>query len=118
MGSLKIYGNILFGLKKPLIELADPKNPIKKTYEIEKITRHVKLWHNLLKNLGIRVTCLTYSLILCRTLRAFGHDVKLNFAAKSREIQAEEKLPLAGHCWVSTEEKETTASWQVIFQYP
>lgn len=118
MISLMIFLRTSFFSCKALIALADSKKGKKTKVGTEKIIRYVHLFLRLRKKLGFKETCLTYSILLCRILREFGLDAKINFAGKKSETLSTDTLPISGHCWVSLNGENETGDWNLIFQYP
>ena len=116
--SLKISYRASSFSHQSLIEVANQKKNKYIRNDEEKIIRYVRLYLRLRKKLGVKDTCLTYSILLCNTLRKFGLDAKISFAAKKETSLPAEDFPLSGHCWVSINEKNTPSEWQPIFEYP
>jgi hypothetical protein len=84
----------------------------------EKIIRYVNLCTYLRRKLGIKDTCLSYSLLLCQVLRREGIEARINFGAQKKTRHESEKLPFIGHCWVSVNDEELKAPYALIFRYP
>ena len=95
--------------------------PINKTKNADrnKISKYVNFYLYLRSKLGIRQSCLTYSLLFCHMLRRAGINAKINFGArKNRKGDSSGDLPLVGHCWVTVGNEEITLPYQRILQYP
>jgi hypothetical protein len=115
--SLKIsYRVSILSCRNLLLLIKLKKNKIEKI-NMEKIINYVHFFLRLRKKLGLKDTCLTYSLLLCRILRKSGIDAKINFASK-RDTLLKEGFPFSGHCWVTLNEKDTSGEWEIIFRYP
>jgi len=91
-----------------------------KNADRDKINRYVNLYLFILKRLGIRNTCLTYSILLCHMLRQFGINAKINFGAKKTDFKSRSGLNMIGHCWVSVDGIETEAPkyYKQLFSVP
>lgn len=80
-----------------------------KSYSKIKIEKYVNLFIFIQSKLGIRYTCLTYSILLCYILRKSGYDAKINFGANNKEY---------GHCWVTIGDEEVKMPFGLILKYP
>lgn len=85
---------------------------------IKKISNYVGTLILFRRKLGFKETCLTYSLLLCRTLRANGVDAKINFGARKIGEQTGDRLAFAGHCWVTLHNQKSPADYELLFTYP
>ena len=103
---------VSFSPTHSLIHLADPERRGKIEDE-DKITRYVDLCSYVRNRLGLRNTCLLYSILLSRMLREHGLNARINFGARKSE-----QGRMIGHCWVTVDEGEVPPDWQVIFRYP
>ena len=116
--SLKIsYRTSIFACKS-LIPLANFRKNRKNKVDTKKIVNYVHFFLHLRKKIGLKNTCLTYSILLCRLLRESGINARINFASKKEEGLLNKEFPFSGHCWVSMSEKDTPGEWEVIFRYP
>jgi hypothetical protein len=92
---------------------------IVKKYGRNEINSYVNLCVFIRRKLGIRDTCLTYSILLCHMLRWAGVEAKINFGAKKREEKINpEDLNLIGHAWVTVDDEELHLPYKKILQYP
>lgn len=99
--------------------LVSPKKNITKNADENRIIKYVGFCVFIRKKLGIRDTCLTYSILLCNILRRAGIDAKVNFGAKKREENGNpEDLNLIGHCWVTIGNEKKETAEKLIFCYP
>jgi hypothetical protein len=80
--------------------------------EKTKVTRYCQFSMRLMRLFGLRDTCLTYSVLLCRMLRRSGLDARVNFGA------VKEDGGLIGHCWVTVGDERADPSFKLIFEYP
>ncbi len=116
LASLKVSLMFYFQKSKHLIRLADPRGFKRRSGDQEKITRYVNLCLYLRRRLGLKDTCLTHSILLCHMLRKYGIDAKVNFGTeRNKEIR---DLAFIGHCWVSVNQEEILAGYQLIYRYP
>ena len=105
---------ILLARAHSLIPLANPelKGYGFKNNDREKLTRYVSLCVYIQSILGIKYTCLTYSILLCRILRQHGFDVNINFGVKKEDGN------MLGHCWVTGENDRIPTDYEVVLNYP
>ena len=94
-----------------LISLANPKQN-HYNHSKEKMIKYVNFCSFLRRKIGLRNTCLTYSILLCRMLRSSGINARVNFASKKEENR------MLGHCWVIVEGEKISSDFQPIFKYP
>ncbi|HEC69849.1 MAG TPA: lasso peptide biosynthesis B2 protein [Candidatus Omnitrophica bacterium] len=116
--SLKISYRTSISSGKSLILLANFRKDKKNKVDTKKIINYVHLFLHLRKKIGLKNTCLTYSILLCRVLRESGINARINFASKKEEDLLNKEFPFSGHCWVSVSEKNVSSDWEVIFKYP
>jgi hypothetical protein len=90
----------------------------KQKKDVKKISNYVGTLVLFRRKLGFRETCLTYSLLLCRTLRANGVDAKINFGARKIGEQLGDGSQFTGHCWVSLQNQESPVDYELLFTYP
>jgi hypothetical protein len=110
--SLKISVLYSLGKNSRLLNVASPqKDKSTNNQDREKIIRYVNLCMFLRKQIGIRDTCLTYSLLLCHMLRRKGIDARVNFGAKKDDQR------IIGHCWTN-QGLEKVVDYQTIFVHP
>ena len=118
--SLKI--SIISCIKGPhsaIISMPSVNTNIAKKYSRNEVNRYVSLFFSIRRKLGIRDTCLTYSILLCHMLRLAGVEAKINFGAKKREEKTNpENLRLIGHAWVTIDDEELHVPYELILQYP
>jgi hypothetical protein len=75
----------------------------------DEILSYVNLCFILGRGLGIKVTCLMYSIMLFRMFRQHGIDATIHFGAKKDESDH-----MIGHCWVVVDGAEMPQDWQII----
>ena len=86
--------------------------------DAKKISNYVGTLVLFRRKLGFRETCLTHSLLLCRTLRANGIDAKINFGARKIGEQLGDGSQFTGHCWVTLRNQQSLADYELLFTYP
>jgi len=86
--------------------------------DVKKISNYVGTLVLFRRKLGFKETCLTYSLLLCHTLRANGVDAKINFGARKIGEQKGDASAFTGHCWVTLHNQKTLADYELLFTYP
>ena len=86
--------------------------------DVKKISNYVGTLVLFRRKLGFRETCLTHSLLLCRTLRANGVDAKINFGARKIGEQTGDASAFTGHCWVTLRNQKSPANYELLFTYP
>jgi hypothetical protein len=86
--------------------------------DVKKISNYVGTLILFRRKLGFRETCLTHSLLLCRTLRANGVDAKINFGARKIGEQTGYGSAFTGHCWVTLHNQKSPANYELLFTYP
>ena len=118
--SLKIsFFSFIKGPHSAIISMPSINTDIVKKYNRNEISRYVDLCVFIRRKLGIRDTCLTYSILLCYMLRGAGFEAKINFGAKKREEKKNpEDLNLIGHAWVAVAGEELQVPYEQILQYP
>jgi hypothetical protein len=84
----------------------------------DKIYDYVNLYFFIRRKLGIRDTCLTYSVFLCHMLIQAGVDAKINFGAKKAGFKSGAGSNMIGHCWVTVGEQEVITDYQLLFKHP
>ena len=89
-----------------------------KQIDKDKINRYVNLCVFILRRLGFRYTCLTYSALLCNVLRQAGIEARVNFGAKKIDFTSDTGINMAGHCWVTVGNQKLITSYQYLFKYP
>ena len=111
----------LFSIKQPhsVITRIPPVNTkIIKSADKNKINRYVNLCVFILRRLGFRYTCLTYSALLCNILRQAGIEARVNFGARKIDCKSRAGINMVGHCWVTAENQELATNYQPIFKHP
>lgn len=118
--SLKIsFFSFIKGPHSAIVSMPSVNTDIVKKNDWNEISRYVNLCVCIRRKLGIRDTCLTYSILLCYMLRRAGFEAKINFGAKKREEKKNpEDLNLIGHAWVTVDEEELQVPYEQILQYP
>jgi hypothetical protein len=86
--------------------------------DIDKIYAYVNLYFIIRRKLGIRDTCLTYSVFLCHVLVQVGVNAKINFGAKMVGFKSETGSNMIGHCWVTVGEQEVITDYQLLCKHP
>ena len=76
---------------------------------IEKTIKYVKFYLYLRQRLGIGITCLKRSFLLCHMIRSYGQEAVINFGV----IKQADKL--VGHCWVK--DIDTDGEYEYLFSY-
>ena len=94
------------------------KTEKKQKADVKKISNYVGTLVLFRRKLGFKETCLTHSLLLCRTLRANGVDAKINFGARKIGEQTGDGSAFTGHCWVTLRNQESLADYELLFTYP
>lgn len=84
----------------------------------DKIYDYVNLYFFIRRKLGLRDTCLTYSVFLCHMLVQAGVNAKINFGAKKAGFQSGTGSNMIGHCWVTVGEQEVSTNYQLLCRYP
>ena len=84
----------------------------------DKIYDYVNLYFFIRRKLGIRDTCLSYSVFLCHMLIQAGVNAKINFGAKKVGFKSGTGSNMIGHCWVTVGEQEVPTSYQLLCKYP
>jgi hypothetical protein len=84
----------------------------------DKIYDYVNLYFLIRRKLGIRDTCLTYSVFLCHMLIQAGVDAKINFGAKKAGSKSGTGSNMIGHCWVTVGEQEVITDYQLLCKHP
>jgi hypothetical protein len=71
---------------------------------VEKIQCYVSVYLSIFRTFGLRDTCLTKSLLFCRTLRENGVEAFVRFGvreAEARDGPLPDDWKTVGHCWVT-----------------
>jgi hypothetical protein len=89
-----------------------------KAEDVKKISNYVGTLVLFRRKLGFKETCLTHSLLLCRTLRANGVDARINFGARKIGEQTGDGSQFTGHCWVTVHNQKSLADYELLFTYP
>jgi hypothetical protein len=84
----------------------------------DKIYDYVNLYFLIRRKLGIRDTCLTYSVFLCHMLIQAGVNAKVNLGAKKAGFKSGAGSNMVGHCWVTVGEQEVITDYQLLCKYP
>jgi hypothetical protein len=84
----------------------------------DKIYAYVNLYFLIRRKLGIRDTCLTYSVFLCQMLVQSGVNAKINFGAKKTGFESGAGSNMIGHCWVTVGEQEVVTDYQLLCKHP
>lgn len=84
----------------------------------DKIYHYVNLYFFIRRKLGIRDTCLTYSVFLCHMLIQAGVNAKINFGAKKAGFKSGAGSNMIGHCWVTVGEQEVITDYQLLCKHP
>lgn len=84
----------------------------------DKIYNYVNLYFSIRRKLGIRDTCLTYSVFLCHMLVQSGVNAKINFGAKKVGFNSGTGSNMIGHCWVTVGEQEVITDYQLLCKHP
>ena len=82
------------------------------------IVKYVNLCLLVRSKFGFRDSCLTYSLLLCHTLRREGFNARMMFGTRRKTCEEPGDLPLEGHCWVTVDQEELDIPYQVVCVYP
>jgi hypothetical protein len=84
----------------------------------DKIYAYVNLYFLFRRKLGIRDTCLTYSVLLCHVLIQAGANARINFGAKKVGFKSGTGSNMIGHCWVTVGEQEVITDYQLLWKHP
>jgi hypothetical protein len=84
----------------------------------DKIYAYVNLYFLIRRKLGIRDTCLTYSVFLCHMLIQGGVNAKINFGAKKTGFESGAGSNMIGHCWVTVGEQQVITDYQLLCKHP
>lgn len=88
---------------------------------IEKIRSYVSMYLDIRRKLGVRDTCLTRSLFLCRALREKGIDARVQFGvreADAHERQTPDDEKTVGHCWVTVPGEQIRHNFPLVVTCP
>jgi len=110
-----ILGNILtvlFTHKEKRLKLANIVLPKHLKHDNHKTMKYTTFIFFLMKKIGIKLSCYTSSVAVCRIFRKKGIDAKIVFACTFN------KKTIEGHCWVETGTPAESSNFKPVFSYP
>lgn len=86
--------------------------PVSKTIsgDRETVERYCQLCLRAWSAVGFKVTCLVYSLLVCRMLRESGFNAEVNFGSGKNRGR------MIGHCWVTVGGETIESPYTIIFR--
>ena len=103
---------VSFTPNKSRLPLANIVKPFRSSCDTKKLKKYINFCFFIMQRMGIRPSCLTRSVIVCRILRSRGIDARIVFGCTWIEEQ------LKGHCWVQLDELPQKQTYFPVFSYP
>lgn len=97
---------------KHRLKLAEKRKVARPICSREKLMRYLNFCFFVMKKIGMKPSCFTGSVIICRAFRSRGVDAKIVFGCMWEEKN------LKGHCWIELEEPTSSETFQFVFRYP